>query len=275
MSRRLPLPGAARAGALLGGLCLLLWGLSPSLAPATPTPETQQAMIGKVDYQQHVGAPLPGALRFRDAQGDIVTLDTLTRDKPLVLAMAWYHCPQLCPMLLDRLATATEGLPFDRDAYRVAVVSIAPDEGPRDARRIERELHRRHGEAVDGWQLLSGRQPAIEALAESIGFRYAYDDTTGQYAHPAGLVVVAPGGTISQYLFGVRPDTPDLRLALTEAGQGEIGTPVDRVLLRCYRYDPETGRYSLAVMNLLRVAGGGSALALLGAVIWMRRRERS
>ncbi len=272
--RRSRLLGPARVHTLLGGIGLLLWALMPARAPAAPAPATQQAMIGKVDYQQHVGAPLPGELRFRDARGDSVMLDALTRDKPLVLAMAWYNCPQLCPMLLDRIAAATEGLPFARDDYRVAVVSIAPDEGPQDARHVERELQRRHGDTVDDWYLLSGRQPAIGALAESIGFRYAYDSTTGQYAHPAGLVVVAPGGTISQYLFGVRPETPDLRLALTEAGQGEIGTPVDRVLLRCYRYDPETGRYSLAVMNLLRVAGGGSALALLGAVIWMRRRER-
>lgn len=255
-------------------ICLALLAL-PMTTLATPTPEQQRAMIDQVDYEQHIGAMLPGELRFRDAEGDVVTLAELTRDKPLVLAMAWYDCPQLCPMLLDRLAAAIEGLPFDHDAYRVAVVSIAPDEGPADALRIKHELHRRHGELTDGWHLLTGRRPAIDALADAVGFEYAYDQATGQYAHPAGLVVIAPGGRISQYLFGIRPETPDLRLALTEAGQGEIGSPVDQVLLRCYRYDPETGQYTLAVMNLLRVAGGGSALALIGAVIWMRRRESS
>ncbi|SDL72146.1 protein SCO1/2 [Modicisalibacter muralis] len=261
-------------GYVAGYFCLAL-SLLPACVLAVPTPEKQQAMIEQVNYQQHIGAKLPSGLRFQDAEGNHLAFDSLIRDKPLILAMAWYNCPQLCPMLLDRIAAATENLPFDRDAYRVAVVSIAPDEGPADAQRIKHELHRRHGELTDGWHLLTGRKPAIDALANSLGFEYAYDEASGQYAHPAGLAIIAPGGTISQYLLGIRPATPDLRLALTKAGQGEIGSPVDRILLRCYRYDPETGEYTLAVMNLLRVAGGGTALALVGAVIWMRRREHS
>lgn len=246
-----------------------------SSAAWAASPATQSEVLTQIDYEQRIGNHLPGELRFRDAQGETISVAELTQGKPLVLAMAWYNCPQLCPMLLDRIADTTEKLPFDRDEYRVAIVSIAPEEGPEDARRIHAELRNRHGDATADWHLLSGKKPAIDALAEAAGFHYARDPESGDYAHPAGVVIAAPGGQITHYLLGMQPETPDLRLALVEAGQGELGSPLQKILVRCYRFDPETGQYNLAIMNLLRIAGGGSALALAGAIFWMRRRERS
>lgn len=243
----------------------------PTLA-SSPSPDAE--VIGQVDYQQRIGNSLPEELEFRDAQGKRVSIGSLTANKPLVLALAWYNCPQLCPMLLDRIANTTDKLPFGSDEYQVVIVSIAPEEGPGDAQRIHTELRNRHGEATSDWRLLTGKKPAIDALANAIGFRYARDPETGDYAHPAGVVVAAPGGKITHYLLGIRPEAPDLRLALVEAGKGELGSPLQKILVRCYRFDPQTGQYNLAVMNLLRVAGGGSVLALAGAILWMRRRER-
>lgn len=252
-------------------LSISAWSLS-SLA-SEPTADAE--ILDRVDYEQRIGNQLPGELQFRNAQGELVSIDSLTTDKPLVLALAWYNCPQLCPMLLDRIADTAADLPFDSDEYRVVIVSIAPEEGPEDAQRIHAELRNRHGDATRDWQLLSGKKPAIDALADAAGFRYAHDPETGDYAHPAGVVIAAPGGQITHYLLGMRPKTPDLRLALVEAGQGKLGTALQKILVRCYRFDPETGQYNLAVMNLLRVAGGGSVLALAGAIVWLRRRERA
>src|SRR5690606_1605423 len=115
-------------------------------------------------------------------------------DRPLVLMLAWFNCPNLCPMLLDRVAIATAGLPFATDAYRVVVVSIAPGEGSTDVRAVRERLRRTHGDTTDNWRLLTGEQSAIAALAQAIGFHYAYDAQRDRYAHPAGLVIVSPGG---------------------------------------------------------------------------------
>ncbi|SHF54587.1 protein SCO1/2 [Modicisalibacter ilicicola DSM 19980] len=248
----------------------MLWLAMPAWGQ---TPAQQEAILDRVDYEQRIGNRLPGALRFRDANGELVDIASLTAGKPTVLGLAWYNCPMLCPMLLDRLADTTQTLPFDQDDYRVVIVSIAPDEGPEDADRLGRELRNRHGGVIDNWHFLSGKKPAIDALAEAAGFRYAYDPESGNYAHPAGVVVASGGGRITHYLLGMRPQAPDLKLALVESSTGELGSPLQKVLVRCYRFDPATGQYTLAVTRLLQVAGVTTVLLMLLAVLWMRRRQ--
>jgi protein SCO1/2 len=51
-----------------------------------------------------------------------------------------------------------------------------------------------------------------------------------------------------------------------------VGTPVEKLLLRCFHYDPERGRYGFAILGSVRVLG----LATLGALgffvlRWLRR----
>lgn len=255
-------------------LALMVACLAAAFAPNAAGHESQRQILDAIAFEQHIGEILPANLRFREADGAPVQLGALTAGRPLVLILAWYSCPNLCSLVLDQVAVATSGLPFAADDYRVVVVSIAPAEGPADARRMRERLRGLHGVTIDNWHLLTGDKRAIDALAEAIGFHYVYDAERDRYAHPAGMVIVAPGGRISRYLFGLRPQSSDLRLALLDAGQGKLGSPVDQILLRCFRFDPETGQYSLAVMNVLRVAGGGTVLALGGLVFWLRRRER-
>ena len=245
-------------------LALPAWGQSPA---------QQEAVLDQVDYEQRIGNQLPGELRFRDASGELVDIASLTEGKPTVLSLAWYNCPMLCPMLLDRLADTTEKLPFELDDYRVVTVSIAPEEGAADAERMRKDLRNRHGDNIDNWHFLTGKKPAIDALAKAAGFHYAFDPQSGTYAHPAGVVVVSPGGRISHYLLGMRPEAPDLKLAMMESSEGELGSPLQKVLVRCYQFDPTTGQYNLAIMRLLQVAGIATVTLMLLAVLWMRRRQ--
>jgi protein SCO1/2 len=117
----------------------------------------------------------------------------------------------------------------------------------------------------------------VERLTRATGFRYAWDEETEQFAHPAGILVAAPDGTITHYLFGVEYSPKDLRLALVAAGQGEVGSAVDQVLLYCFQYDPETGRYSAAILNIVRIAGLVTLVAMAGLFlsISMRRRRKT
>jgi protein SCO1/2 len=99
-----------------------------------------------------------------------------------------------------------------------------------------------------------------------VGFRYTYDPSSRQFAHPSGIMLLTPGGRLTRYFYGIAFPSRDLRLSLVEASQGKIGSPVDQILLYCCQYDPRTGKYGLLISHVLQVAGGMTIL-LLGLVI--------
>jgi protein SCO1/2 len=78
-------------------------------------------------------------------------------------------------------------------------------------------------------------------------------------------------------MYGIEFSPRDLRLSLVEASANTLGTIIDQALLFCYHYDPVTGKYSLLVLNVVRLA----ALATIGAlgtfiaVMWRRDRRRA
>jgi protein SCO1/2 len=106
---------------------------------------------------------------------------------------------------------------------------------------------------------------------QELGFRYMRD---GQdFAHSAALMILTPSGEISQYFTGIEFPAWDVRLSLIEASKGEIGSAIDHLLLYCFRFDPLQGRYTWAVVGLLRV-GGVLTLLVLAAVIITAARKR-
>lgn len=254
---------------------ILLFALSAAQAqPQYTGKNPQQKILDRVAFTQNIGAALPRKTVFRNLRGEAIELTSLAAERPLILLLAWFDCPHLCPTLLDQLARATAALPFAASDYRVALVGIDPRATPASVTGLARRLRERHGRAISDWQFLTGDAAAIEKLARRIGFHYAYDAQRDSYAHPAGLVIVAPGGIISRYLLRIDPQKPDLRLALVDAGRGELGSPVDQLLLRCYQFDPHNGRYSFAVIRVLQITGGLFLLTMLALLFGLRRRER-
>ncbi|MCC6731446.1 MAG: SCO family protein [Chthonomonadales bacterium] len=230
-----------------------------------------------VAFQQKLDAQIPLDVPFRDEAGKEVRLSRYFRGKPVVLVLVWYKCPSICTVILEGMVRTFGGqkLEIGKD-YQAVTVSINPRETAGIAAAKKQEmvgLLDRPG-AADGWHFLTGTKDSIDRLAGAIGYKYAYDARTDQYAHPAGIVVATPLGRVSHYLFGVEYRPRDLRLALVEGSNNQIGTPVDQVLLLCYHYDPVTGKYSLAVANILKIAGGLTVLILATAILWMLRMER-
>jgi len=179
-----------------------------------------------------------------------------------------------------RSINVIDELDVGRD-FEIVAVSIDPEEGPelaREKRDLYRSKYRREG-SKEGWHFLTGEQDAIDALTDAVGFRYTYDEETGQYAHGSAIMVVTPEGKMSKYLYGIDYDPRTLRLALVEASEGKIGTMVDQVILYCFNYNPLEGKYSLAIMAVLRLAAGATIIALalfVGfSVIRDRRRARA
>lgn len=259
---------------LLLVLVVLLVGSRPTQTMAqTATPDP----LHDPTFEQHLDQMIPFDLVFHDDLDRAVRLGDLFGTKPVILSLGYFTCPMLCPLTREGLLTSIKELDFLLgNEYRIVSLSINPLESSNDAAAQKAVYVQRYGRPVDeqAWTFLTGDQAAIDQLATAIGFRYVYDAETRQYSHPSGVVVVTPQGHISRYIFGIEFPARDLRLALVEASTERIGTIVDQFLLLCYHYDPQTGRYNLLVMNVLRIAAIVT-VAIVGAAIYlMTRRDR-
>ena len=258
----------------LAGLLAVVLGASAY--PAVAGEDQRPAILRDVAFDQRLGAEVPLDVAFRDETGARVTLRDYLGDKPVLLVPAYYECPMLCTIVLNGVVSALRALPFDvGKEFRVVTFTFNPHETSELAaakKATYLEDYRRPGAAA-GWHFLVGDEPSIAALTQAIGFRYAWDEASKQYAHASGIVVLTPAGRISHYFFGVEFAPRDLRLALVEASGEHIGSLVDQLLLFCFHYDPATGRYSRVALNAVR-AGGVLTLAVLVAfVVLMLRRD--
>jgi protein SCO1 len=234
-------------------------------------------LLRDVGIDQKLDGQVPLDLAFRDETGKTVQLAEYFGEKPVVLALVYYECPMLCTQVLNGLLRSFQILQFDvGKQFNVVTVSINPREKP-DLARAKQEvyvgLYGRDG-AAQGWHFLTGDDDQIRRLAKSVGYRYAYDQETGQYAHASGIMVLTPQGRISKYFYGIQYQPRDLRLGLVEASANKIGSPSDQLLLFCYHYDPATGKYGLVISNVLKVAGLVTVLGLGILLLALFRRER-
>jgi protein SCO1 len=265
-----------------GALLVAGWlGAAAVQAIGPPTAEdaagnTLPPVLRDVGIDQKIGQGLPLDAAFRDEEGRTVTLGDYFGDKPVVLVPVYYRCPMLCPLALDGMARALKVLTFVSGAdYQLVVFSIAPGEGPADARKRKAETLERFGRpGGEAWHFLTGDAESIGLLTRALGFRYAYDDASGEYVHASTLVLTTPEGRISRYFYSTEPAPKDLRLGLVEASTGQLGTPADQVLLYCYRYDAATGKYTLLTMRLVRIAAAVTVLSLALFIGYMVRQEK-
>jgi len=235
-----------------------------------------------VSWKDRLGERVPLATPLVDHEGRSVTLDDCLGERPAILALVYYECPMLCNLVLEGLVQGLKGVGLEpgRD-FDVVAISIDPEETPELAAGKRTSALERYGITADdpragAWRFLVGGATEVNAIADAVGFEYAFVPATGEWAHPAGVTVLTGDGTVARVLQGVEFAPRDLRLALVEASDGRVGTWVDQALLLCFHYDPTRGRYGLAILWLVR---GLSALTclVLGAFVlhWLRRERRA
>jgi protein SCO1/2 len=248
-----------------------------SLTQGAPAAGIPPALLRNVRFDQKLGATIPADLVFRDETGKVVHLGDYFTDKPVILTLVYYQCPMLCSEVLNGLVSALKvvGLQPGRD-FTLVTVSFNPTETPRLAAAKKQSYLQRYQrrEAEAAWHFLTGDEPAIKVLTQTVGFQYMWDPSIDQYAHATGVMVVTPARQLAKYFFGIEFSPRDLRLALVEASGNKIGTPVDQVLLYCYHYDPTNGKYGLVVLNVIRLGGIVTVVVLGSFMIVMLRRER-
>ncbi len=247
-------------------------------APARAAAPGSPAWAETAGVVEHLGARLPPELGFVDARGQRVPLGSLFDGvHPVLLVLAYYECPQLCNLVLDGATRAmrqleAQGFALGRQYRAVAISFDATERIDQAARKQTSVLAGLGRRDPADWPFLVGDDATVHALTSRLGFEFLRDPQTGAIAHPAVAFVVTPDGAIARYLYGIDYPARDLRLALLDASDGKTGSFGDRVLMRCFRYDPTTRRYGLFVARFMQL-GGAIILAIVLAMAWVFTRH--
>jgi protein SCO1 len=250
--------------------------LSISLCPPLWALKDPGAELKPVGVSTKLGTKIDLSLPFVDSTGTALTLGQLfTGNRPVIIVPAYYDCPRLCGLILDGVRDVINDLTLELGSdYRVVTFSFDASETPVQAAQravsLRKQLSNQAGAAH--WSFLVGPQTSIDTLLDQIGFNVTPDQ--GEFAHSAAVMVLTPSGEISQYFTGVTFSAWDAKLALVEASRGAIGSPIDHVMLFCFRFDPTKGKYTWAAFNIMRAGGALTLILLAGLIIGLWRRER-
>jgi protein SCO1 len=252
---------------------LIAFLVSTSLPSQSQT--LSDATLARIDFEQKLNAQVTPELRFVDEEGRALTLGSYFGHTPVIVVLGYYECPMLCSLVLNGLIEGLQQIKWSigRD-FEVVCVSINPRETPALASAKKRTYLRRYGRegAAQGWHFLIGGEPSIRQLADEVGFQYAYDPASRQYAHPSGVVILTSTGRISGYQLGVTFPGQPLYATLAQASAQKIGSPVERLILLCFHYNPITGKYGVAIITAVRVLGLATLIGLAALIVGLTRR---
>jgi protein SCO1 len=250
-----------------------------AVGPSDPPVVGSPAWADTADVTEHLGEALPLDTSFVDAHGDRRALRSLFDGvHPVLLVLAYYECPQLCSLVLDGAVRAMRQLEPQGwslgHQYRAATISFDATERTDQAARKQASVLSTlgHNDAAL-WPFFVGNDASVRALTERLGFGFLRDPRTGALAHPAVVFVLTPDGRISRYLYGIDYPARDLQLALLEASNGKTGSFRDKVMMRCFRYDPATRRYGLFVARFMEVGGALILVIVVGLLAVFLRHE--
>jgi protein SCO1/2 len=227
-----------------------------------------------VGVEEHLGQSVDLNLTFTGENGYPVPLRSFFyKDRPVLLNLVYYSCPMLCTLLLNGQTAALKEIPWTPGKeFEVVTISIDPAETFDLAQGKRASYLESYGRPASGWHFLTDDHGNVKKLADQLGFHYRYDERQAQYAHPAVIMILTPEGKVSRYLYGIKFNPRDLRLALIEASESKFSLSTDRILLYCFHYDPQAHGYVLFAANFMR-AGGVLTVLLIGFVLlrlWRR-----
>jgi protein SCO1/2 len=242
-------------------LCLLI-GLTTDLSAQVDT----RPLVEGVGVDEHLGEFIDPELRFTDRQGEEIRLgDLMKGDQPIIFAPVYYSCPNLCTLVLNGVRDLINDMDLvPGKEYKVINISFDPANTPQlaETKAGNYAATLKNRAAADHWFFLTGTESNIHAFTEAVGFKYKF--INGQFSHASVLVLASPQGKITRYLYGVRYDANDARMALVEASAGKVGSTLEKVFVYCFRYDPLSGKYVPIAWRVLRI-GGVITLVALGA----------
>lgn len=235
--------------------------------------------LENVGITEKLGDKVDLSLPFQNELGQTVTLGQYFDGKrPVLLSVVYYNCPGLCNFHLNGVAQVLKDMDWKLGReFDMVVVSMDHKETPDLATKKKANYLDLVGDAElgKGWHFLVGSAASVKTLTDQLGFGFRWDTLSQQWAHSSAIHVLTPAGVISRYLYGIQFDPKTVRLSLVEASQGKLGTVIDRLILTCFQYNPDTRGYAFYAYNIVRFGAGLAAIALLAFLIPIWRRERS
>lgn len=243
-----------------------------------------------VDVDERMGARLPLELTVTDDAGQRVTLGSiLNRGRPVILQLGYFGCPKLCGQVSEATVKSITDLDLlmgrDFDAIYLSFDPSERSELAREKKKHYLELYagakdlspQQIATAANGWHFLTTDDPTAKKIAATVGFKYKWVESARQYSHPAVLIMITPDGTVSRYLYGAAFPPKTLRLSLVDASAGKVGGIMDKLIMFCFHFDPNTGTYTMQAMRLMRLGGFLTVMclaALTGLMVLRGRQMR-
>lgn len=259
-------------------LSLLVMILAP--AAAVGQVNALPAELRGVGLNERLGESIPMELTLRNEAGEAVRLGSyFETGKPVILVPVYYGCPMLCGLILNGVHDAVKELEWTLgDDYHIVTFSFDPKETSTLALAKKNRYIKENSEddIQNGWHFLTADSLTIQNLTSSIGFSFKWSDESQEYLHTANIVFLSPKGRITRYLYGAQFSNIDMKNALFDAADGKIGTVIDRAILYCYTYDPDSRSYVPTAVNIMKL-GGLLTLILLGSllgILWYREHSR-
>lgn len=262
---------------------------SPLYSPKTYDPAEFAATTGlpetlkSVGIEQKLGDKLPLDVELKDEDGKTVKLGTyFNNGRPVILALVYYECPMLCSQVLNGLTGSLKGMSLDagKDFDVVALSFDARENDKPDLAKNKKvsymERYGRPG-TEKGWHFLTGTQQAIDRVTFAAGFKYKWDEKSDQFAHAAGIMILTPDGKLSRYFYGIDYAPKDVKFGIMESSENRVGNAAEQLLLYCYHYDPATGKYGLAILRVMRLAGVATVLGMgtMIFVLWRKNKKKA
>lgn len=197
--------------------------------------------------------------------------------RPVILTIGYYGCPMLCSLVHKGLVEGLKGLSFKAGIdFRLISVSIDEREQPSLAKAKQKNYLETLGLSHDpsAWTFHVMSATEAKRLSDAVGFNYYFDKKIDQFAHGAGFFVLTPTGVLARTLFGIEFSPSDIKLSLSEAADGKIGSFLEQIILSCFHYDPDSQRYGVYIIGVMRLGGILTILMLGGFLLMYFRQER-
>jgi len=266
-------------------LAVLATALTPLPAQGDMGPYGVKVRQEAASMADKLGAMVDRSLEFTDERGYPLKLSQFfPGQRPVILDLGYFGCPRICGAVMHGMVDALGQLALEPGQdYDILSVSIDAREHPELAKAKKESflVHFAKLHAEEGWHFAVGKEPAIQALTSSVGFRFFWSEHTNSFEHPSALVFLSPDGKVTRVLQAL-PSEPgkvefpagDVKLALLEASEGKLGTFWDKVQLSCLTFDPVTHTYSVTAMTVMRIGGVVTLAAIALMITIMLRREK-
>jgi protein SCO1/2 len=247
--------------------------------PIGATAQQLPTYLEHAGIEQRLNQSLPLSASFTDESNVSAPLSHWIGGRATVLALVYYKCTMMCPEVLHGLAEGLKqtNMALGKD-YDIVTFSIDPADSAADAAKEKANFLRTLGlpGAAEAAHFLTGSPASIEAISASTGFQYVRvpgpDGKLDQFAHSSVIMFATPDGRLSKYISGIEYPPRDLRLALLNASEKRISNPVDLLLIYCCSYNPVVGKYSVAILRVVSIAGMVTLVVVGGLLMLMMRR---